>query len=769
MKKFLANLGTLFGFNKNTKYVDIYIRESNVRSGVFLAAVIIIIEIWMIIRQLYKYIIPSWPTGGTFMTYFDLFFSNTSYFFLFLFVGISVFTFCYTHQLKRLNPKKNLIVNGIVSGVAILYSFFIFKEPLSWSSVSKSLSSALIIAVYVLAFSLSAIIVLYCLLVYLDRPHKSAVLNFVMILFSAMVIAFGVRVSYSDYISKNPKEIICFLTMVMYGACLLIWRPYISIILNTALFIVFYQLIIRGSLGATSDFLTLITTKFAEDGSILIPGVDPNSIIFTYYTHSSYIPWTIGEQFTLSDWNAYLVSFKDGDLVNYITFLISLTMVSVSLYHQRRNAAIKDEELEYLANYDELTGMNNYASFIRDVSAIKNRAGKRIVFVNVDNFKTFNDQRGFAEGNKFLKRVGDLINEQFKGQITCRQSDDHYALFISEEGFEDNLIELNEKVKTLDPDIVQELKFGSYKPHDEEDVRRAVDKARYACSTIKMDHAKLHVEYDRKMHNEYHLKQYVIHSVDKAVQEGWIKPYYQPVVWSKDGKLCGVEALARWEDPVRGMLSPGCFVPALEETKLIHKLDAWIIEKVCIDLREALDFGDNPVVPVSINFSRLDFELMNAVDHLETMMQKYNIPKDLIHVEVTESALTDSDTKLFEDIHELKNRGYALWLDDFGSGYSSLNALKDFEFDVLKIDMKFLSTFSTNPRTKSLIESIIQMANKLGMRTLTEGVETKEEVEFLKEVNCERLQGYLFGKPMPHEVLVEKIKSGEIKVSKDLW
>ena len=755
MKNFLLNVAKLFGFNKNSKYVNRYIREANIRSAVFMAAVIIILEIWLIFRQMDKYLIPGW--GSKTVSGFDFVFAYTSNFFLFLFVGISVLIFCYTHQLKRLDPKKNFIINSVASGLTVIYSFFVFKETMNWSNLSKSLSSALLIGIYVIAFLLAVLIILFCLFSYIKKVNLPALLNLIMIFFTAMCIFFGVKVSYSDYISQNPKEIICFLTMVIYGACLLIWRPWISLIVNAVLFIAFYQLVIHGSLDASSGLFAKIT------------GQDAASITFEYVKYNSYFPWTVGEKFTLADWNAYLVSFKDGDLVNYVTFLISLTMVCISLYHQRRNEAVKDEELEYLADYDEMTGMNNYAHFIREVGETKNREGMRIVFVNVDNFKVFNDQRGFVEGNQFLKRVGELINEQFKGQITCRQSDDHYALFVSEERFEENITELNEKVMALDPVVVPELKFGSYKPFNDEDVRRAVDKARYACSTIKMDHTKLHAEYDKKMHDEYHLKQYVIHMVDKAVQEGWIKPYYQPVVWAKNGQMCGAEALARWEDPERGMLSPGCFVPALEETKLIHKLDAWIIEKVCMDLREALDFNDEPVVPVSINFSRLDFELMDAVGHLEAMMKKYNIPKELIHVEVTESALTDSDTKLYKDIHELKNRGYALWLDDFGSGYSSLNVLKDFEFDVLKIDMKFLSTFSTNQRTRPLIESVIQMAEKLCMRTLTEGVETKEEQQFLKEAHCERLQGYLFGKAIPHETLVEKIKTGEIKVAKDLW
>ena len=149
-------------------------------------------------------------------------------------------------------------------------------------------------------------------------------------------------------------------------------------------------------------------------------------------------------------------------------------------------------------------------------------------------------------------------------------------------------------------------------------------------------------------------------------------------------------------------------------------------------------------------------------------MKKYNISKDLVHVEITESALGDSENKIVTQLNELKARGYHLWLDDFGSGYSSLNVLKDFDFDVLKIDMKFLSTFTTNKKARPLIESVINMAENMGMKTLCEGVETKEQEEFLKKAACGRLQGYLFGKPFPRDVLLEKINKGEFKVSKNL-
>jgi EAL domain-containing protein (putative c-di-GMP-specific phosphodiesterase class I) len=211
-------------------------------------------------------------------------------------------------------------------------------------------------------------------------------------------------------------------------------------------------------------------------------------------------------------------------------------------------------------------------------------------------------------------------------------------------------------------------------------------------------------------------------------------------------------------------MNPGQFVPVLEDTHLIHKLDTAILENVCRDIRDALD-KKLPVVPISINFSRLDFKLMDAVSVLEETVKKYNVPKQLLHVEITESALIDDLGALNKAIARLREQGYALWLDDFGSGYSSFNVLKDYEFDVLKIDMKFLSGFNENEKSRTLIKSVIDMADDIGMKTLTEGVETEEEMTFLKDAGCGRLQGYLFGKHLPRETLLEDIAKGKYVIS----
>ena len=184
-------------------------------------------------------------------------------------------------------------------------------------------------------------------------------------------------------------------------------------------------------------------------------------------------------------------------------------------------------------------------------------------------------------------------------------------------------------------------------------------------------------------------------------------------------------------------------------------------------IRYNLDNG-LPALPVSINFSRADFGLIDIVDVVTETTDQYQVPHELLHIEITESALTDEEDTLKETIVRLHEKGFATWLDDFGSGYSSFNVLKDYEFDVLKLDMKFLTGFDVNMKSRSLIKSVIAMADQIGMKTLCEGVETMEQAAFLEEAMCGRLQGYLYGKPLSYQEIMDKIKNGEFELSDDI-
>ncbi|WP_029233287.1 EAL domain-containing protein [Butyrivibrio sp. VCB2006] len=262
------------------------------------------------------------------------------------------------------------------------------------------------------------------------------------------------------------------------------------------------------------------------------------------------------------------------------------------------------------------------------------------------------------------------------------------------------------------------------------------------------------------------VQDYVVNKIDEAIQNEWIKVYYQPVVRSITGELCGCEALARWIDPEIGFLSPYEFIGALEKHDLIYKLDCYVLEHVCWQISKELEDCAHSV-PTSINFSRLDFIKLDMVEVVENLVKKYDIPRDMLHIEITESMIVSDEELMARVISDFRKAGYEIWMDDFGSGYSSLTLLKDYDFDLLKLDMRFLSTF--NEKAQSLIRSTVSLAKDLGIKTLAEGVETKEHFEFLKSIGCGKIQGYYFGKPMPQDEFWAHIIEQGLKVEERQW
>ena len=727
MNKVLPFFSRLFGFEKLSKYEKGYLHDSNIRSNIYMGVIVVCLEIWMILRQTFSKIIPKYQAGEDL---FGLIIKYTTKYWLFLLVGLGLMLFCLFYQRRNKLTKGRFIALVSTGTACILYTAVLkleafTKESESITPVMAFIMNAMLVSIYVLLFVIGVSIVTYALMKYLRNTNIVFLEHLAIIGFTLICLAFGVYVSYSDF--WGGKEIICFLTMVLYVGCLLIYRPYISILILGASFYLFHRVLLTFQSGLS----------FASQ-EVVISGV-------TY-------------------------SMTSGDTVNYITFFVSLTTICFAIYHGRLNEARKSKDLEKTARTDALTGMYNYSHFSELAKArLQNNVGHTndtvFLFLDIHNFKAFNDQRGFEEGDRFLSTIGRSISDIFRGSLCARQADDHFVVLTISDGIEEKLHRLNRLVHDYDAEILLGINCGAYRVYNpNEDPRMAIDRARYASHLIKNRFETIYSEYDNAMSEEYHKRSYVVNNIDNAVENGWIVPFYQPVVWSDSKELCGCEALARWKDPVYGQLFPNEFIPVLEEYRLIHKLDMAIFEAVCKDIRGALDAG-KPVVPVSLNFSRLDFELMDAIQELENLVVKYNIPREMIHVEVTESALTDNLSNLNAAINRIKELGYSLWLDDFGSGYSSLNVLKDYQFDVVKIDMRFLSNLDTSEKAKTLLECIVQMADRINMLTLTEGVETAAQADFLHSIGCTRLQGYLFGRPVPKDEFYNRIENGGLIVA----
>lgn len=571
------------------------------------------------------------------------------------------------------------------------------------------------VCAYLVLLAAAVILVFYSFL-YKRGKTKSRVLGkLVKDLFCVVSIGFGL---YMSYISLNPtSQVFAFLTMEIFVLCIYAWTPLQSLLISVGSFGIYIYL--QSRLGPV------------------------------YY----------------------------GTKINSFTAWLFLYACALNTFYQKKCVAQEEEKLESLLKYvrekssqDELTGLPNLHKFQYDAMEFLKKSevvleNWRFVFMDIGNFKNYNEKYGFSAGNAFLKIFGQYIIEEFPDELVARYSDDHFIVLAEVKDLEQRLDSLHEKIRKWESDVQMTLKAGFYMPKDQfTPPGSACDYARYACESIKKNYTVNYIEYNTMMHKEFNRKKYIVNSIDNAIKNGYIKVFYQPVVWAADGKLCGAEALARWDDPDFGFLQPGAFISILEEYHLIHKLDMAVLEIVCRDLREAMDKGLR-VFPISINFSRLDFELLNLADELDSCMERYGIDKGLIHVEVTESMLGEGNAKLTGMLNNLRERGYSLWLDDFGSGYSGLNVLKDYSFDMMKIDMNFLSKFSENKKSQPILTSIVDLAGKIGMKTLSEGVETNEAYDFLRSIGCQRLQGYLFGKPMLKSELVEKIHNGTYVVS----
>lgn len=647
MERFKAWLIRILGLDKNSKYIREYQRDANVGSSLFMSSILIILEIYMIIRYIYRYF---YLMPDKYDITVSSFFQYTGSYWIMLIAGLLMFIYGHMYLTGRITRFRSLS-------------------------------------------------------------------NLCISLFSGLCLVFGAFVSFGDY--QRGKMIICFLTMTLYVASMLIWRPYVTAFILLGIGYGYYH----------------ILSEHAVD----------------YYT---------GEP----------LEFNSGDAVNYMTFFITLAMLAVSVYHQRHREAIEAEKLYMASITDDLTGIPNMTRFERACKEyIKHEDTEAnpltYLFFDIENFKTYNDQLGYVQGNLFLKSIAQIIEATFSDEPYARQGDDHFVVLTRVDTAREKVRLVRDCVHEItDYEGYIALKIGVYTPKDYNlEPRLCVDRARYAVGYIKNRSDEHFRKYDEQMDSEFRQREYVLNNIDKAINNGYIHVYYQPVVDAKDGTVTSCEALVRWIDPKVGILNPGAFVPILEESRQIHKLDKCVYEIVCHDIKNRMDKG-LPVVPVSLNFSRIDFELMDVVEGLDSLVTSLGIPRDYFHVELTESALTSDVEALKREMKRFSDLGYALWLDDFGSGYSSLNVLKDFNFDMLKIDMVFLRGLEENQNAKSILKYIIGLADEIGMETLTEGVETKEAADYLRMLGCSRLQGFYFGKPMPVEELTAKFESGEYKV-----
>ena len=254
-------------------------------------------------------------------------------------------------------------------------------------------------------------------------------------------------------------------------------------------------------------------------------------------------------------------------------------------------------------------------------------------------------------------------------------------------------------------------------------------------------------QYDESMRDQLLQEQKIVDEMRDALANGEFEVWFQPQINHASGALVGAEALVRWRHPQRGLISPGVFIPVFERNGFIYEMDKFVWERTCVCLRKWLDEGRKPL-PVSANISRYDLFRTDIIEVIGALTEQYQIPTQLLRFEVTESAFAESTDRVIDVVERLRAGGFMVEIDDFGSGYSSLNTLKDVPADILKLDMRFLENGRNSARGGNILESIVRMAKWLGMPVIAEGVETREQADYLKSIGCYYIQGYLYARPM---------------------
>ena len=433
--------------------------------------------------------------------------------------------------------------------------------------------------------------------------------------------------------------------------------------------------------------------------------------------------------------------------------------------NQALTNALHEESILKASYYDALTGLPTLSAFFELAEmgkAAMHSQGEHAVllYLDLNGMKYYNYKFSFAEGDRLLQGLSELLSRTFGADHCGHVGADRFTVYTKEDGLEDTLLALFDQASRLNDGRSLPVRVGIYPTRFEDvPISFAYDRAKIACDAVRKGDTSGFRYYSGELQEYIRKSQYIVTNIDKAIDGKWVKVYYQPIVRAVNEKVCDVEALARWIDPVEGFLSPADFIPYLEDAGLIYKLDLYVLEQVLEKIKiQAAEGLYN--VPHSINLSRSDFDACDIVEEIRRRVDASGIPRDRITIEITESMIGGDFDFMKEQIERFQKLGFPVWMDDFGSGYSSLDVLQSIRFDLIKFDMGFMKKLDEGDNGKIILTELMKMATFMGVDTICEGVETKEQVRFLQEIGCSKFQGFHFSKPMPLEVIQQKHREG---------
>lgn len=428
------------------------------------------------------------------------------------------------------------------------------------------------------------------------------------------------------------------------------------------------------------------------------------------------------------------------------------------------------EDITEFSEKDVLTGGYNRRGFIRITERLLNEVPDRtkyaVLFFNVKNFKAVNELFGVESGDVVLQNIfRTLTHSKLSPVITARVESDHFVCLV-----ENKNLDFEELTSVCDNKFVKDGKCMNliircgifYVEEKPMKISGMIDRAKLAKRYITDEYVQPYMVYDHSMQVSYIDKAKLAGELQEGIAKEQFKVYYQPVIDTKTGKIASAEALIRWIHPDKGFISPALFIPALEENGHISELDFYVLKKVWQFINDRCE-NNKFVVPISVNLSWMDFYDEIMMEKILKEMDRFreNGREHTARFEITETSYAAIRENRSGILESLRIKNAKILLDDFGSGFSSFGMLQDYDFDILKIDMSFIRKIGENPKTKSIVHSIIGMAHEIGIKTVAEGVETEEQVSFLRQSGCDYIQGYYYSKPLPEEEFVEFLEKAD--------
>lgn len=428
------------------------------------------------------------------------------------------------------------------------------------------------------------------------------------------------------------------------------------------------------------------------------------------------------------------------------------------------------EDITEFSEKDVLTGGYNRRGFIRITERLLNEVPDRtkyaVLFFNVKNFKAVNELFGVESGDVVLQNIfRTLTHSKLSPVITARVESDHFVCLV-----ENKNLDFEELTSVCDNKFVKDGKCMNliircgifYVEEKPMKISGMIDRAKLAKRYITDEYVQPYMVYDHSMQVSYIDKAKLAGELQEGIAKEQFKVYYQPVIDTKTGKIASAEALIRWIHPDKGFISPALFIPALEENGHISELDFYVLKKVWQFINDRCE-NNKFVVPISVSLSWMDFYDEIMMEKILKEMDRFreNGREHMARFEITETSYAAIRENRSGILESLRIKNAKILLDDFGSGFSSFGMLQDYDFDILKIDMSFIRKIGENPKTKSIVHSIIGMAHEIGIKTVAEGVETEEQVSFLRQSGCDYIQGYYYSKPLPEEEFVEFLEKAD--------